>query len=33
MVSAFAANNGAVFGQGKTAEKNNELTAIPHCLI
>jgi len=29
MVSAFAANNGVVLGQIKTAEKSNEITAIP----
>ncbi len=28
MVSAFAANNGTVLGQVKTAEKSNQITAI-----
>ncbi len=32
MVSAFAANNGVVLGQIKTAEKSNEITAIPALL-
>lgn len=32
MVSAFAANNGVVLGQIKTAEKSNEITAIPQLL-
>lgn len=32
MVSAFAANNGVVLGQVKTAEKSNEITAIPALL-
>jgi len=32
MVSAFAAHNGVVLGQVKTAEKSNEITAIPALL-
>ncbi len=32
MVSAFAADNGVVLGQIKTAEKSNEITAIPELL-
>lgn len=32
MVSAFAANVGVVLGQGATAEKSNEITAIPELL-
>lgn len=32
MVSAFAAENGVVLGQIKTAEKSNEITAIPTLL-
>lgn len=32
MVSAFAAGNGVVLGQVKTAEKSNEITAIPQLL-
>ena len=32
MVSAFAAENGLVLGQTKTAEKSNEITAIPELL-
>jgi predicted transposase YbfD/YdcC len=29
MVSAFAAANGLVIGQGRTNQKSNEITAIP----
>lgn len=32
MVSAFAAENGVVLGQVKTADKSNEITAIPDLL-
>ncbi|TDX32174.1 putative transposase YbfD/YdcC [Modicisalibacter xianhensis] len=32
MVSAFSAANGVVLGQVKTAEKSNEITAIPQLL-
>ncbi|SEK39312.1 Predicted transposase YbfD/YdcC associated with H repeats [Halomonas daqiaonensis] len=32
MVSAFSAANGVVLGQVKTAEKSNEITAIPELL-
>jgi predicted transposase YbfD/YdcC len=32
MVSAFVANNGVVLGQIKTAEKSNEITALPQLL-
>ena len=32
MVSAFAAHNGVVLGQVKTAEKSTEITAIPALL-
>jgi predicted transposase YbfD/YdcC len=32
MVSAFAVNNGVVLGQIKTAEKSNDITAIPQLL-
>ena len=32
MVSAFAADNGVVLGQIKTAEKSNEISAIPQLL-
>jgi len=32
MVSAFAADNGVVLGQIKTAEKSNEITVIPQLL-
>ncbi len=32
MISAFAAENGVVLGQTKTAEKSNEITAIPELL-
>jgi len=32
MVSAFASGNGVVLGQIKTAEKSNEITAIPALL-
>ena len=32
MVSAFAVENGVVLGQTKTAEKSNEITAIPELL-
>lgn len=32
MVSAFAAENGVVLGQRKTADKSNEITAIPALL-
>ena len=32
MVSAFSAANGVVLGQVKTAEKSNEITAIPKLL-
>ena len=32
MVSAFAAENSVVLGQVKTAEKSNEITAIPQLL-
>jgi len=32
MVSAWASHNGIVFGQQKTANKSNEITAIPKLL-
>ncbi len=32
MVSAFAAGNGVVLGQIKTAEKPNEITVIPQLI-
>jgi predicted transposase YbfD/YdcC len=32
MVSAWSSANGVVLGQEKTAEKSNEITAIPELL-
>ena len=32
MISAFCVENGMVMGQLKTAEKSNEITAIPELL-